>query len=133
MTLTEAENWLKGFTAWFKWNASILDNKCPVTKRILLENFLDERMLSKLRTDDTITSNTPVTGDGGLISKLRSYYSDDYPIIIRRHTFTACKQDRGEPFLSWWEKIIEIHFPIYTMHNNFLFGLKNYYINSTPP
>ena len=44
MTLTEAENWLKGFTAWFKWNALILDNKCPVTKAALLENFLDERM-----------------------------------------------------------------------------------------
>ena len=49
-------------------------------------------------------SNTPVTGDGGLISKLRSYYSNDYPIIIRRHDFTTCKQDRGEPFLTWWEK-----------------------------
>ena len=36
MTLTEAENWLKGFTAWFKWNALILDNKCPVTKAALL-------------------------------------------------------------------------------------------------
>ena len=38
MTFTEAENWLKGFTAWFKWNSLILDRKCPVTKQVLLEN-----------------------------------------------------------------------------------------------
>ena len=49
MSLSEADNWLKGFTAWFDWNAPILNNKDPVTKRVLLENFLDERLLSKLR------------------------------------------------------------------------------------
>ena len=61
MTLTEAKNWLKGFAAWFKWNASILNSKCPITKRVLLENFLDERMLSKLQTDVTVTMDTPIT------------------------------------------------------------------------
>ena len=104
MTLTEAENWLKGFAAWFNWNASILDSKSPVTKRVLLENFLDEKMLLKLRTDVTVTMDTPITGDDGLISKLRSYYYDDHPIFYHRHDFTVCKQDPGEPFLTWWEK-----------------------------
>ena len=55
MSLTEADNWLKGFTAWFKWNASILDSKCPLTKRVLLENFLDDRLISKLQKDATVT------------------------------------------------------------------------------
>ena len=53
MSITEANNWQKGFTAWFDWNAAILDSKGPLTKRVLLENFLDKRLLSKLRTDVT--------------------------------------------------------------------------------
>ena len=104
MTITEAENWLKGFVSWFKWNAPILDNKDPATKRVLLENFLDDKMLSKLRADVTITDDTLIEGDGGLISKLRSYYHDDYPIFRRRHDFATCTQDPGEPFFTWWER-----------------------------
>ena len=104
MSITEADNWLKGFTAWFEWNAPILDTKGPLTKRIILENFLDERLLSKLRTDVTVTLDTLVLGNRGLIDKLRSYYDDDSPIICRRHAFTACKQENGEPFLTWWER-----------------------------
>ena len=52
-SITEAVNWLKGFTAWFDRNTPILDSKGPLTKRVLLENFLDKRLLSKLRTDVT--------------------------------------------------------------------------------
>ena len=91
MSLTEADNWLKGFTAWFDWNAPILNSKGPLTKRVLLENFLDERLLSKLQTDNSVTLDTPVLGHGGIIDKLRSYYIDDCPLICRRHAFTACK------------------------------------------
>ena len=25
-------------------------------------------------------------------------------MIIRRHAFTSCKQELGEPFMTWWEK-----------------------------
>jgi hypothetical protein len=104
MSLSEADNWLKGFTAWFDWNAPILNNKDPVTKRVLLENFLDERLLSKLQIDDSITMDTPVLGHGGIVDKLRSYYIDDCPLICRRHAFIACQQEYGEPFLTWWER-----------------------------
>lgn len=104
MTLEEAENWLAKFEAWFKWNKEILNRKGLQTQRILLENFLDERMIYKLRTDDTVTSDTPIRGKGGLIKKLASYYTDDYPMIIRRHAFTTCKQLRGEDFMTWWER-----------------------------
>ena len=103
MSITEADNWLKGFTAWFEWNAPILDTKDPITKRIILENFLDERLLSKLRMDVTVMMSTPVLGNNSLIDKLRSYYNNS-PIICRRHAFTACKQENGEPFLTWWER-----------------------------
>ena len=48
--------------------------------------------------------DTLVLGNEGLIDKLRSYYVDDCPLICRRHTFTACKQEHGEPFLTWWER-----------------------------
>merc|ERR1711940_210822 len=65
--------------------------------------ILDDRLRSKLQTDTTITTNTPVLGSDGIINKLRSYYNDS-PIIYRRHAFTACKQEDGEPFLTWWER-----------------------------
>ena len=39
MSLMEADNWLKGFTAWFDWNAAILNSKGPLTKWVLLENL----------------------------------------------------------------------------------------------
>jgi hypothetical protein len=104
MSLTEADNWLKGFTALFDWKAPILNSKGPLTKRILLENFLDERLLSKLQMDDSITMDTPVLGHRGIVDKLRSYYIDDCPLICRRHAFTVCKQEHGEPFLTWWER-----------------------------
>ena len=104
MSLTEADTWLKGFTAWFEWNASILISKDPLTKRVLLENFIDERLLSKLQTDASIRMKTAVLGHGGVIDKLRSYYVDDCPLICRRHAFTTCRQEHGEPFLTWWER-----------------------------
>ena len=72
MSITEANNWQKGFTAWFDWNAPILDSKGPLTKRVLLENFLNKRLLSKLRTDITVMMETPPFGNEGLINKLRS-------------------------------------------------------------
>ena len=50
-----------------------------MTKRVLLENFLDDRLISKLRKDATITMDKLVIEDDVLINKLRSYYSDDYP------------------------------------------------------
>ena len=103
MSITEADTWLRRFTVWFEWNAPILDTKDPITKRVLLENFIDERLRSKLRADTTITTNTPVLGTNGIIDRLRSYYNKS-PIICRRHAFTTCKQVHGEPFLTWWER-----------------------------
>ena len=58
MTLEEARNWIRKFDEWFKWNAAILSRKDSVTQRVLLENFLDERMLSKIKSDITVTDAT---------------------------------------------------------------------------
>ena len=74
MSITEADTWLKGFTAWFEWNAPILDTKHPTTKRILLENFLDDRLRSKLQTDTTITTDTPVLGSDGIINGVNAEF-----------------------------------------------------------
>ena len=51
MTLEEARIWLRKFDQWFKWNANILHIKGLVAQRVLLENFLDDRMLSKIQSD----------------------------------------------------------------------------------
>ena len=58
MTLEEARNWIRKFDEWFKWNAAILNKKDSVTQRVLLENFLDERMLSRIKSDITVTDET---------------------------------------------------------------------------
>ena len=73
MTLAEAEQWFTRFDGWFEWNEAILNRKGYQTQRIILENFLDERMVYKLRTDDTVTSETPIRGKEGLIRKLATY------------------------------------------------------------
>ena len=108
MSLEEARNWIRKFDEWFKWNEAILERKDDVTQRVLLENFLDERMQSRIKTDLTINENTPIRGTGGVLDKLISYYTSDLPMIIRRHNFTSCKQARGEKFLTWWEKKMQL-------------------------
>ena len=49
---------------------------------MLLENFLDNIMLSKVQSDETVTNSRPVKGPDGLLKKLESYYTDDLPMII---------------------------------------------------
>jgi len=101
MTLEEARIWIRKFNQWFVWNATILSKKGLVAQRVLLENFLDDRMLSKVQSDGIINENTPVQGPDELLKRLESYYTDDLPIIIRRHNFISCKQERGEKFMAW--------------------------------
>ena len=46
MSITEADNWLKGFTAWFDWNAPILDKTSPSGKLPWgsFTNYVDKMM-----------------------------------------------------------------------------------------
>ena len=60
MMLKEANNSIMKFDEWFKWNTAILSKKDNVTQRVLLENFLDERLLSKIKSDITVTNTTPI-------------------------------------------------------------------------
>ena len=72
MSLEEARLWIRKFDQWFVWNAKILCKKRLVAQRVLLENFLDNRMLSKVQSDETVTNSTPVKGPDGLLEKLES-------------------------------------------------------------
>ena len=85
----------------------MLDKKDKITRRVLLENFLDDRMLSRIKSDISVDEDTPIRGANGLLVKLESYYFDDQPMIIHRHNFTSCKQDRGEKFVTWWEQKLQ--------------------------
>ena len=80
MTLEEARNWIRKFDEWFKWNTTVLTKKDSITQRVLLENFLDNRMLSKIKSDVTVTDATLIVGPNGLLKKLVSYYTDDLPM-----------------------------------------------------
>ena len=60
MTLEKARHWLRKFNQWFWWNATVLTKKDCETQRVLLENFLDERMLSRVKWDVMVTANTPI-------------------------------------------------------------------------
>ena len=107
MTLEEARIWIRKFEQWFRWNATVIAKKDCETQRVLLENFLDDRMLSRVKSDATVTPDTPVRGLDGLLAKLETYYTDDLPMIIRRHNFISCKQERGEKFITWWERKLQ--------------------------
>ena len=104
MTLEEARTWLRKFDKWFEWNAPVLAKKNQDMQRAILENYLDDRMLSRMKTDATVKPDTPIRGPNGLLEKLALYYTDDVPMTIRRHNFTSCMQERGEQFLTWWER-----------------------------
>ena len=54
--ITQLLGYVQQFT--FKWNAAILNKKDSVTQRVLLENFLDKRMLSRIKSDITVTDET---------------------------------------------------------------------------
>ena len=107
MTHEEARIWLRKFDQWFKWNANILQKKGLVAQRVLLENFLDNRMLSKVQLDGNINESTPIQGPDGLLKRLESYYTDILPIIICHHNFISCKQERGKKFMPWWERKLQ--------------------------
>ena len=67
MSLEEARHWIQKFDKWFKWNATVLSKKDNVTQRVLLENFLDERMLSRIKSDVTVTDATLIQGHNRLL------------------------------------------------------------------
>ena len=77
MSLEEAANWLKKFEEWFNWNEAI-NKKEYQTRRVILTNFLEEKILSNLRTDDTFTRETPIRGE--TINLLRRRFPFDQPL-----------------------------------------------------
>ena len=38
------------------------------------------------------------------MDKLKKYFLDNYPLMVRRHHFTECVQAPGELFKAWWDK-----------------------------
>ena len=64
-------------------------------------------MLSRVNFDITVTPSTPIQGSDRHLVKLESYYTDDLLMIIRRHNFISCKQERGEKFMAWWERKLQ--------------------------
>ena len=90
MSLEEAWHWLRKFDQWFIWNATVLSKKGSVTQRVLLENFLDERMLSRIKSDVTVTATTPIQD---LSDSLRNW-NDHLP--PQRHLLKA--REGGEVY-----------------------------------
>ena len=105
MTLEEATTWLKAFEAYLKWNKAALVPKSKKDIRHLLESCLDTGLTSKLETDKTVTPETTVQGEDGMLKKLKKYFLDDYPLMMRRHQFTECTQAQGELFKTWWDRV----------------------------
>jgi hypothetical protein len=104
MSLEEATTWLKMFENYLKWNRVALDRKSNADIKHLMEINLDAGLISKLETDETINVDSPVRGATGILSKLKQYFLNDYPLMVRRHNFTECKQAQGEMFKVWWDK-----------------------------
>jgi hypothetical protein len=69
------------------------------------QNSLGAGLTSKLETDKTVTLETTVQGEDGMLTKLKKYFLDDYPLMMRRHQFQECTQAQGEPFKTWWDRV----------------------------
>ena len=69
------------------------------------QNSLGAGLTSKLETDKTVTLETTVQGEDGMLQKLKKYFLDDYPLMMRRHQFTECTQAQGELFKTWWDRV----------------------------
>jgi hypothetical protein len=104
MSLEEETKWLTNFESYLDWNKRIIAKRSISSIRNLLESSLDASLVSKLQTDMTVTAETEVRGEAGVLEKLKKYFFDNYPLINCRHDFTVCKQARGELFKAWWEK-----------------------------
>jgi hypothetical protein len=103
MSLEEATTWIVLFESYLNWNKQLLGRKSITAVRHLLESSLEAGLVSKLRTDVSIGTETEVQGPDGVLAKLKGYFIADYPMVNRRHDFTKCTQDRGEKFKEWWE------------------------------
>jgi hypothetical protein len=91
MSLEEATKWLTFFESYLDWNKRIIAKRSVSSIQNLLESSLDASLVSKLQTDVTVTADTTVRGEAGVLEKLKKYFFDDYPLINRRHGFTVCK------------------------------------------
>ena len=40
-----------------------------------------------------------------MLKKLKNYFLDDYPLMMRHHQFTECTQAQGELFKTWWDRV----------------------------
>jgi hypothetical protein len=105
MTLEESTTWLKAFEAYLEWNKAALVPKSKKDIRHLLESCLDAGLTSKLETDKTVKPETTVQGEDGMLKKLKNYFLDDYPLMMRRHQFTECTQAQGELVKTWWDRV----------------------------
>ena len=103
MTLEEARHCTRKFDQWFQWNATVLTKKDCETQRVLLENFLDEKMLSRVKSDVTVTANTPIRGPHGLLAKLESYYTDDLQSSTATTLSPANRRGGRSSWLGWNE------------------------------
>ena len=104
MTLEESTIRLKKFEAYLTWNKKALEKKSITDLRHLLESCLDASLGSKLEMDDTVSDMTKVQGEDGCLAKLKNYFLDDYPLMMRRHQFQECVQAPGESFKTWWDR-----------------------------
>jgi hypothetical protein len=79
--------------------------KSKKDKRHLLESCLNAGLTAELETDKTVIPETTVQGEDGMLKKLKNYFLDDYPLMMRHHQFTECTQAQGELFKTWWDRV----------------------------
>ena len=100
--LEEFNDWEEKVRAWFEDNQQTLEKKGRKFQRQLLATVLDSRTQDDLRTDDEVTEDTPILGQGGILHKIKALFLKEFPLHIRRYKFLKCIQEPGQPFDEWW-------------------------------
>ena len=102
MNLEEFNVWSDRFDAYYKQNEKILTSKNMSVRREVFFNCMEASLVQELRTDPTITDETPMIGDNSCLSKLKEIFLRNNPLFLRRYDFQECVQKPNQSFPEWW-------------------------------
>ena len=102
MTLEEFNVWSDQFEAYYKQNERIFAGLEMSVRRAAFFKCLESNLTQALKTDPTITEETPVIGDNSCLSKLKAIFLKSNPLFLRRYNFQECVQKPNQSFPEWW-------------------------------
>ena len=106
-TLEEFYSWEEQFLGHYKLNEAFLIQTNQDTRRIFVTCLLDSKIQAALKTDTSITLDTPIGStnqENSLLKWLKDHLLRDSPLFIRRYEYSNCRQRPKESFGDWWTR-----------------------------